>query len=91
MAAVVKKWLAKGIPLWYTIQRPGAVVYSPSSVRGAGHMVLTIGPNLMQSAFNMGQSIDAFRSCLRTSAVAVGAIGVVITCDSRESTVPWCR
>ena len=39
---------------------PGAVVYSPSSVRCAVHMVLTVGPNLMQSAFNMGQSTDAF-------------------------------
>ncbi len=65
-AAVIQKWLSDGVPLWYCVQTPGTAVYSPSSVRGAGHVVFTLGPNILQTAWNAGVSLAAFRECLST-------------------------
>lgn len=60
---VVNEMLDNGIKLCYAFQTPGSVMYSPSIEEGAGHFVITVGQTVMQSAWNMRQSIRAFRAC----------------------------
>jgi hypothetical protein len=62
--AVIQEWLLKKIPLWFCVQTPGSAVYSPSTPRGAAHVVLTVGPSVVQTAWNSGVCLDAFRACL---------------------------
>lgn len=38
--------------------------YSPSTVDGAGHFVISIGTNIMQLALNSHQSMAAFKACI---------------------------
>src|SRR4051812_45755065 len=62
--AIVRELMEKGIQLYYVIQTPGSVVYSPPSARGAGHAVFSVGPNILQTAWNQSISTHAFRACL---------------------------
>lgn len=52
------------VPLYYVIQRPGDLVVSPASTRGAAHMVFSYG-ELQQTAWNHSFCIEAWRECLR--------------------------
>ncbi len=61
---VLAQWIADGVPLWYLVQTPGSLVYSPPSIRGAGHLVLSLGPNLMQTAWNASITLEAFTACV---------------------------
>ncbi len=62
--SVLSQWMEDGVPLWYCVQTPGAAVYAPSATRGAGHIVLTLGPNVVHTAWNAAVSVAAFRECL---------------------------
>src|SRR4051812_43095237 len=73
---MVHEWLEKDIPVYLVEQLPGTTVVSLSAPFGAAHLVYTCGaPNrpVMQSAWNRGFTMQAFRKCL-------GAFVVVRRC-----------
>lgn len=61
---MLQEWSNDQVPLSWLIQNPGALVYSPPSIRGAGHLVMSIGPNLMQTAWNASFTTEAFTACI---------------------------
>lgn len=57
-------WMNAAVPLYYVEQRPGDLVMSPSSIRGAGHLVVTVGKEATHVTWNSGTNVAAFRACL---------------------------
>jgi hypothetical protein len=53
-----------GVKVWYCLQTPGTMVCSPSTPKGACHLVVSKGPVLIHSAWNSKTSLAAFSQCL---------------------------
>ncbi len=86
---MLNEWAERGVALWYCVQTPGAVVHSPSTARGAAHLVLSVGPALVQTAWNAGVTAQAFQACLGTCAMS--AILLAVSYLPSDEPVRVCR
>jgi hypothetical protein len=66
LTAYLNDLIGLNIPLYSLIQRPGQVVYSPSTTTGVVHLVLSLGPRIVQHAWNSSVSLPAFRAAVHT-------------------------
>lgn len=55
------------IDIWWIIQWPGDCIFTPSSTRGMGHVVVTCG-DAVQIALNLGTYDQAARHAISTRA-----------------------